>query len=342
MSRKETMRIVAFDIGGTNGRGLRFATNGRKPKSVGDITKFLTGAYSCLEDALRDQFTGDDVLDDSTLCFALPGPVETGVCNTTNLPWVVQRESVAARLGLELERVLMLNDFAAAAHGVPEMTGEDLYTLNPGQCPAQGNLALLGPGTGLGEAGLYFNGTTYQPFPTEGGHTNFGPFNLDTAALSTWLLQNNNGPVSVEMVASGPGLVEILEFVRARDGEDTLLQWLEETIDREKPIAISRRALDGDGYCMEALALFLDIVFAEAGNLTLKLGAWRGCYIWGGILPSMLPLIETSKERLLALFRNKGKNGCHSKLLEKVPLHIITNDQLALVGAAAFAAGQLT
>ena len=102
------------------------------------------------------------------------------------------------------------------------------------------------------------------------------------------------------------------------------------------------RALEGDGYCAEAVALFLDIVFAEAGNLTLKLGAWRGCYIWGGILPELLPLIEATKARLLERFKSKGKEGCHAKLLEKVPLHIITNRQLALIGAASFAVQQLT
>lgn len=260
----------------------------------------------------------------------MPGPVVDGVCRTTNLPWVVDARRLARRLGLD--RVGLLNDLEAAAHGVAALEPNALETLNAGSAEARGNAALIAAGTGLGEAGLYWDGSRHHPFACEGGHADFGPRDdLETAFLG-WL-RARHGRVSWERVVSGPGLVALYEFLRDREGGGEPA-WLTESLRAQDPAAaITRAALERrDERCALTLDRFVALYGAEAGNLALKVMARGGVYVGGGIAPRILAAMRTPA--FLDAFVDKGRMR---PLLESMPVRIILNEQCALLGAARWA-----
>ncbi|MGH9750891.1 MAG: glucokinase [Candidatus Polarisedimenticolia bacterium] len=263
----------------------------------------------------------------SAACIGVAGPVRDGRCTTTNLPWVVDAHDVARDLGLP--SAILLNDLEAGAWGLGDVAPEALAPLHAGAPDARGNAALVSPGTGLGEAGLYWDGRRHRPFATEGGHASFAPADDLQAAL--WRhLAARHGAVSWERVLSGPGLVSLYGFLRdTRRGEEP--DWLREALAAGDPAAaITDAALAGRSeLCSGALDLFVALLGAEAGNFALKVMATGGVFLGGGIVPKILPRLKTPI--LLEAFFAKGRMR---PLLESMPVRAVLDDRTVLLGAA--------
>jgi len=258
------------------------------------------------------------------------GPVVGGRVEVTNLPWVVDEAQLVEALGLCSVR--LLNDLAAIAHAVPWLEPADLYTLNEGKPGSGGSIAIVAPGTGLGEAYLTWDGSRYRAYPSEGGHADFAPADsLQLEMLRYW--QERLEHVSVERVGSGRGLPNIYAFLRD-SGRAAEPLWLAEALagaDDPTPI-IAKAALDSERscqLCQATLDTFVSILAAEAGNLALKVLATGGVYLGGGIPPRILPALTDG--RFMAPFLRKGRM---SHLLAQMPVHVILHSKVALLGAA--------
>jgi glucokinase len=268
--------------------------------------------------------------------FGIAGPVQGRVAQTTNLPWRIDADALQTRFGFG--RCSLLNDLEATAAGLPALNKEDLLTLHAGaQNDAGigngGNAAVIAAGTGLGEAGLFWDGQRYRPFATEGGHASFSPGNELEIALLRYL-QQRHGHVSWERVVSGPGLVTLHEFLCLHRGA-ALPGWLQHEMEQGDAAAgIAEAALsERDGLCVETLDWFVRLYGAEAGNLALKVMSRGGVYLGGGIAPKILPKLQNG--RFLESFFSKGRMR---PLLEAMPVRVILNDRAALYGPALHAA----
>jgi glucokinase len=320
--------ILAGDIGGTK-TNIAFFEDGTRPEIVTQQT-FPSGAHAGLEEIVR-QFIGENALRVQHAAFGVAGPVRNGRCEATNLPWVVDAATLAAELGIR--DVWVINDLEANAYGITTLEATDLVTINSGAANAEGNAAIIAAGTGLGEAGLYWDGRTHHPFANEGGHANFGAGDAVEIELLQWL-STQFAHVSWERLVSGPGLVNVYRFLRdTRRAEEPA--WLADEMRAADPAAaISRAAQSGKSpLCVQALDLFMGLYGSEAGNLALKIMATGGVYVGGGIAPKNLDKIKdgTFMKRFVAKGRMQG-------LLEAMPVKVILNDKTALLGAARCAA----
>jgi glucokinase len=267
----------------------------------------------------------------SLACFGVAGPVRDGRSETTNLPWVVDASDLAA--ALDTRRVWLINDLEANAYGIASLGAEDLCTLSEGAPGATGNAAVISAGTGLGEAGLYWDGRSHHPFATEGGHGSFSPGSDLEVELLGWLRQRWSH-VSWERVVSGPGLVNLYTFLK-ESGRGEEPAWLaQEMAAGDAAGVISQHAASGRSeLCVQALDLFVRLYGAEAGNAALKLMASGGVFLGGGIAPRNLEKMKDGT--FLRAFVAKGRM---QPLLEAMPVRIILNQQTALLGAARCAA----
>jgi glucokinase len=305
---------IAGDIGGTHTRIALFDPAGdREPKA---LEVYSSREHDGLESMLR-AFLAAHPADVSRAAFGVAGPVKAGHVQTTNLAWPVDAASVAAALGLE--RVGLVNDLVANAWGIAELDAGDLAVLNAGDPQAGGNAAVISAGTGLGEAGLYWDGHRHHVLASEGGHTDFAPTNDEEAALRVHLAARHPH-VSYERVCSGMGLVAIHEFLGGTGLDGA---------------AITQAAHGGDAVCRRALDMMVAIYGAEAGNLALKLFATGGVYVGGGIAPQILPTLRGG-----AFMRAFTAKGRFAELLRRVPVQVILNDRTALLGAARLARGE--
>jgi len=257
--------------------------------------------------------------------------VQGRVVQTTNLPWRIDADALQRQFSFT--HCELLNDLEATAYGLPALGADDLLTLQSGSDAACGNVAVIAAGTGLGEAGLYWDGRQHQPFATEGGHTSFSPANTQEFALLRHLQQQHQH-VSWERVVSGMGLLSMHEFL-CQYRQVTVPDWLtEEMRAGDAAAAISHAALTGkDAMCVETLNWFARLYGAEAGNLALKVMSRGGLYLGGGIAPKILPLLQSGI--FLEAFLNKGRMR---PLLEAMPVKVILNDRAALYGPALRAA----
>jgi glucokinase len=263
-------------------------------------------------------------------CFGIAGPVDGDEVVTPNLPWRVRGASLAAVLGLP--RVSLINDLEANAYGATALPESDFETLQAGVADPTGNAGILSAGTGLGQAGFYFDGTRLRPFASEGGHVDFAPQSeLEIELLRH--LRGKFGHVSYERVLSGPGLVNIFEFLRATGRGSETPELEAELAGSMSAGTIAASGLAGtSSRAVEALDLFVAIYGAEAGNLALKMKATRGVLIGGGIAPKLISKLRGPA--FLGAFLNKGRMR---PMLARMPVRVILNDQCALVGAAVFA-----
>jgi glucokinase len=263
-------------------------------------------------------------------CFGIAGPVREGRVEATNLPWVVDARRLAGHLGLDA--MLLVNDLEANAWGLAALPDTDFAVLQEGDPAPTGNAAVISAGTGLGEAGLVWDGRRHRPIASEAGHADWAP--RDELQLALWRFLAAEGHVSVERVLSGPGLHNVYRFLRDAQGLDEP-GWLTDALRDEEPApVISQAGLEGRAeICARALALFVAIYGAEAGNLGLRMLATAGVYLGGGIAPRILPALRSPT--FLDAFRG---NGRLRSLLEDVPVRVVLNDQAALVGAARRAA----
>lgn len=321
--------ILAGDIGGTN---TRLALVDAAPGGMRVLFEetYPSREWTCLE-AVLGEFLALRSAAFTAASFGIAGPVRDGRCEATNLPWVVDAKNVAMRL--RLERVGLVNDLVANAYGIALLRGRDLVTLNRGARNARGNQALISAGTGLGEAGLIWDGEAHRPFGSEGGHADFAPRNRLEMELLEYLLKSH-GRVSFERVVSGPGLVNLYRFLRDTGrGEEP--PWLAEQLrDGDQAAVISRNALDGRSpVCVQALDLFVSLYGAQAGNLALTVMATGGVFLGGGIAPQVLPKLK--EPSFMNAFTAKGRL---SPLLRDMPVRVIMNPKTALLGAARHAA----
>jgi len=322
--------FLAGDIGGTK---TNLATYEYKD---GQLCLCRTASFPskshCTLVEIVKEFLGDQPHHIRHACFGVAGPVKDGVVQVTNLPWVVDAAEIQA--DLRLQRVSLLNDLEANAYGIQTLKPAELLSLNPKANPQQiGNRALISAGTGLGEAGLVWDGVSHRPFASEGGHASFAP-NSSIGDELLMFLRKEHGHVSWERVLSGMGMRNLYRFFRQRSGEPEP-QWLTDMIKDGDLAAITTQMglAQKDTVCVEALDAFVRLYGSEAGNLALKMLALGGVYIGGGIAPKMLEKLQT--DLFLEAFLHKGRLR---PLLESTPVYVILNDKTALQGAAWFAA----
>jgi glucokinase len=249
----------------------------------------------------------------------------------TNLPWVV--EGAALQAALRLEFACLLNDVEATATAVPYLQPADLHTLQDGIPVAGGAIAVIAPGTGLGEAFLIWDGSRYRAYPSEGSHTNFGPATPHETELLRYL-QDRWGRVSYERVCAGRSIPDLYDFLKDEGltPESPTVRAELATVQDRTP-TIMTAALDPrepDPLCLASLKLFVSILGAEAGNLALTVLATGGVYIGGGIPPRILATMSGEGHIFLSSFHDKGRL---SPMLYRVPVHVIV-EPVALLGAA--------
>ncbi len=268
--------------------------------------------------------------------FAVAGPVVHGRAELTNLGWVVDETELAAVL--DIPAVRLLNDLVALAYAVPQLAPEALRTLQRGEVVRGGGIAVVAPGTGLGEAFLTWDGADYRAHPSEGGHADFAPVDALQQELLAWL-RGRFEIVSYERVCSGSGLPNLYDFLKAR-GTPPEEPWLADRLaaaDDPSPVIVEA-AFDARSPSALALAtveLFAGILAAEAGNAAIRVLATGGVYLGGGMPRRVLPLLE--RAGFVERFRQKDRM---SDLVARVPLHVIVARGVALSGAAHVALGR--
>jgi glucokinase len=292
---------------------------------------FSSACYRNLESLVREFLSEVDLKVDRA-AFGVAGPVVGGRVTTTNLPWEIDEDHL--RRVLNLSSVHLLNDLEAIAHAVPLLKGDDLHTLNEGRAVPGGAIALIAPGTGLGEAFLTWDGSRYRAHPSEGGHVGFAPANRLEAELLQYLRdQHGFDHVSYERVCSGLGIPTIYAFLKDQ-GQAEEPAWLTEQLAAapDRTPVIVNAAVDKKRrceLCISTLNIFVSILGAEAGNLALKVLATGGVYVGGGIPPRIVLVLENG--RFMEAFVRKGRM---SGLLARMPVKVILNPKAALLGAA--------
>ena len=323
--------ILAGDIGGTHARLSCYRQiNGHFLPVHEDV--FASREYRGLNEIVV-QFVSDCGLQPAAASFGIAGPVRHGRVETSNLPWVVDSSSLAEEL--RLSSVNLINDLEAQAWGIQCLGDSDTVALNQVKETPVGNQAVVAAGTGLGEAGLFWDGRQYQVFACEGGHCDFAPRNELEIELLRYLLARF-GHVSYERIVSGPGLVNVYLFLKdTHRGEEP--QWLHDEITAgDAGAAISGAALSAKSSLAEqALDLWISIYGAEAGNVALKILATGGIFLAGGIAPKILSRL--SGPLFMQAFLGKGRM---QPLLETIPVRVITNEKTGLLGAARYAASR--
>jgi glucokinase len=324
------MQILAGDIGGTNTRLALFETSRHNPLLATLEQTYSSTAHPSIESILELFIKQHKLPRIERACFGLAGPVINQVCETTNLPWRVAATQINQKFGFN--STWLLNDLEANAWGIETLSTADLHTLNPGASNPSGNRSIISAGTGLGEAGLYWDGDAYHPFPSEGGHTDFSPSTQLEFALFEHLSERYNH-VSWERLISGPGIETLYRFLSHQQNVATP-QWLQEMMNSIGIApAISQAALNQtDPICEDSLDLFIRLYAREAGNHALKIMATGGVYLGGGIAPQIVPLLQQGS--FMSLFLAKGRM---QPIMESMPVKIILNDKTALNGAARYA-----
>jgi glucokinase len=320
--------ILAGDIGGTH---TRLALFDHAP----DLTMGVQETYSSKDFSgllpIVQKFLLTNSASIEQACFGIAGPIHNGKCQATNLPWIVDRNDLGREL--KLESVHLLNDLEANAWGLRVLTPEDFFILQEGDSQQTGNAALISAGTGLGEAGLYWDGKEHRPFACEGGHTDFSPRNAMEIELLLYLKKIYGSHVSFERVVSGPGLRHLYEFLIETRREMQPPELKEEMMKHDSSFVISEWGCENrDRGCTRAVEWFSSLYGGEAGNLALKMLARGGLYIGGGIAPRMMEVFK--KGGFLKAFKDKGR---FDTFLESIPVRIVLNDLTALLGAGEYA-----
>ncbi len=320
--------LLAGDIGGTK-TSVGIYSPEKGPREPLYETTFPSARYSSLEALVREFLSRTELLVDSA-SFGIAGPVVRGRVKTTNLPWIIDEKKLGKVLGLK--SVHLVNDLEAIAYGVPLLEVADLHTLNEGVTAAGATVAIIAPGTGLGEAFLSWDGKRYRAHPSEGGHGDFAPTNSLQIDLLQYL-QEAMEHVSYERICSGHGLPNIYAFLKDR-GYAREPAWLAEQLKHtaDPTPLIIKTALNSERpceLCKTTLDIFVSVLGAEAGNLALKVLATGGVYLAGGIPPRIIPALES--KRFIESFSRKGR---FSELVSRIPVHVIMNPKIALIGAA--------
>ncbi len=322
--------LLAGDIGGTKTNLALYSRGTARQLPYLEAT-FPSGPYPSLA-AIVEQFLSDVKLPEpiERATFGVAGPVVNRRATATNLPWIIEESRLEH--ALHIPTVRLLNDLEAIANAVPLLGPADVSTLNQGSAVPHGAIAVIAPGTGLGEAFLTWDGSRYQAHTSEGGHVDFAPTNEVEIELLRYLLPRYKH-ISFERVCSGMGIPNIYVFLKesGRAHEPARLAELLAGADDPTPIIFNSalRADDPADISIATLNIFVSILGAETGNLALKVLATGGVYLGGGIPPRILSLLE--KGQFMQAYLHKGR---FADLLSDVPIHVILNPKVALLGAA--------
>lgn len=318
--------FLAGDLGGTKTLLALYATTGQGYALVRE-QRFACSGYDDFSGIIADFLRGSEQRP-RMAAFGVAGPVGGGKVRMTNLGWLIDKEGLRERFGFT--DVLLLNDLVAVAESVSILQPEDLVVVNGGTPVPQGSMAVLAPGTGLGEAYLCWNGTGYSAYPSEGGHVDFAPTSeMEQGLLS--FLRAEHGHVSYELVCSGKGIPNIYRYLTQGAGMQ-VPQELQEALDAVTDITpvLVAQALEKEGEVARlAMEIFFSVLAAEAGNMALKFLATGGLYLGGGMLPRLLSVFDS--KRFMERFVGKGRMA---GILSTIPVRIITTEKAGLNGAA--------
>lgn len=330
------MTVLAGDIGGTHARLALFDLEEGAVPALREHRTVASGDHPGLAPIVRaflERLDGARVEAIEGVCLAMAGPVKDGTCRLPNLGWTVEEEALGEAIGFP--GVRLLNDFEAVGHGVLALGPDACATLQEGQARPRAPMVVVGPGTGLGQGFLLWEGDRYQVHPSEGGHADFAPRTRREWALAHHL-RAKYGHASWERVVSGPGLAETYRFL-ADSGFSHESPEVRTEMDEGDPTeVVARLGLEGsDPICREALEIFVSALGAQAGNLVLTFEAEGGVYLAGGMAPRLLEALRGST--FMEAFRRKGRL---SRLVEDVPVRVVLDERVGLKGAARVAAGR--
>jgi glucokinase len=327
------MQIMACDIGGTRTRVALYRVSNNIP-TRGDVIDVANKHYDSLSHALHDCLNRlGSVSRLSAICLAAAGPVKDGKVKLTNSPWHVDSSEVAA--DINVEHIYLINDFIAQGHAVSALTPADVNVLQQGRARQEGVSAIIGAGTGLGQALIKQHGSEVAVFASEGGHVDFAPRDAVQIELLRYMLAKYK-QVSVELLLSGRGLYNIYSFLRdtafATESVNLASRFMQ-----NDPAAVITSHADSDPLCRETLRLFCSIYGAHAANVGLSYLATGGVYLTGGVTRHIQKYLDNGE--LLEAFRH---HKSMSKVLLDMPLQIITCEHPGLLGAALYAVRELS
>jgi glucokinase len=316
------MRILAGDIGGTKTL-LRLADG----HDTVDEKRFESGAYATFSGMLGEFLSAHRADAIRSACFAVAGPVIGERAKVTNLRWDVDAAQLVREFGIG--HVSLVNDFFAVARGVPLLGRDDVEMLNEGKADPTAPIAVIGAGTGLGQAFLVpLADNQWRVLPSEGGHCDFAPEGDDAIELLQYLTKKCSGHVSVERVVSGQGIANIYEFLTDRAGSRV-------EASEDLPAQVAQKASEGDALAITTFEMFMRAYGAEAGNMALKLLARGGVFLAGGVTAKNAKRLADGT--FFEAFCDKGR---FRSLMKEIPIALIRNERVGLLGALAVAAEQ--
>jgi glucokinase len=328
--------LIAGDIGGTKTQ-LGVFSSQAGPQSPLVQAKVHSADYASLQVIVKE-FLERVKKPIDRACFAVAGPVINGHVKTTNLPWLVDETALAQALHLNPKSVHIINDLEAMARAVPLLRPSDLQTINEGAAVPGGAIGVIAPGTGLGEAFLTWDGSSYLANSSEGGHANFAPTDGREIRLLEYMMKTLEH-VSAEHVCSGIGIPHIYGYLRdvERIAENPEVAALIAAA-ADPSVAIIHHALGPENrskLCESTIDMFVSILASEAANLAVKVLATGGMYIAGGVVTHMLAALQ--RPAFMQSFKRKGRL---SELMAHIPIHVIVSLP-GLTGAAAYGLGSL-
>src|SRR5271165_3786581 len=322
--------LVAGDIGGTKTELAIFSTEAGPHTPIAQV-RVHSADYPSLQAIVKD-FLGTAKQPVDRACFAVAGPVIGGRVKATNLPWMIEEESLAQELNFNAKLVHLINDLEAVARAVPILRPSDLKTINSGEPVSKGAIAVIAPGTGLGESFLTWDGTHYQAHSSEGGHSDFAPTDARQIALLEYMLQNHDH-VSFEHVCSGIGIPNIYAFLRDVEGVHEHPDVAAQIASAADPSAViighAESSDNRSELCAATIEMFAGILASEASNLALKVLATGGVYLAGGVVTHSLAAIQDP-----AFMRSFTRKGRFGDLMSRMPIHAVVS-HAGLAGAAA-------
>ena len=320
--------ILAGEIGATRTRLAAFDTEGNKLQCVVEKT-YMSQEQGGLAELITG-FIKTEGIPVHSACFGVAGPVTAGRSKISNLPWTIDRRELASQL--KLDSVGLINDLEAYAYGIDALESKDFITLSEGAEDAEGNRAVISARTGLGVAGMYWDGFRHHPFACEGGHADFAPRNKLDMELLTYL-QGKHGRVSCERILSGPGIKNIYDFLRDTNKSDEPKELREQMSQAPDPPAlISKLAAEGKTpICDQTMSLFVTIYGAETGNCALHFMSTGGIFIGGSIAAKNINKMKDPA--FMKSFLDKGRM---TSLLKQMPVKIVLNDDSGIIGAARY------
>ncbi|GAB4549262.1 MAG: glucokinase [Anaerolineales bacterium] len=327
------MNVLVGDVGGTK-TALAMVSSKTGARGLSNERYFLSAQYDSVDEIIR-AYLSDVTQRVDAICLVVAGPVIEGKANITNLPWFMEETRLAEKFNVK--RAKLLNDLEGMAYAVPILNEDDVFTLSAGVPVRGGSMAVIAPGTGLGEAYLTKDSDSYCAHASEGGHASFSPVNkLQSELLDFLQYKKGLAHVSVERVCSGSlGIPNLYAFLK-ETGKHPEPAWLAQKLGDGVDIApvVFSAAQDSQNpseICAATVHLFCSILAVEAGNLALKILATGGVYLGGGIPPRILSVLQ--KPEFLATLRNKGR---FQDLLTQIPVKVILNTKAPLMGAGEY------